>query len=477
MTHSYSEILSRLLNVNLSGGMKLGLHNCLQLDYLLKHPSRAFPAIHIAGTNGKGSVSTKIAAAYQAMGLKTGLYTSPHISCFRERIRINGQMVTEEQVLEHLSTLFSIAEKHEIKATFFELTTMLAFLFFSAEKVDIAVLETGLGGRLDATNIANPILSIITSISLEHTEILGNTIEAIAYEKAGIIKSGIPVLIGPRVPKSVIEKVAIEMGSPLMQIEGVFPDYHAENCAIAKQALNLETAVQDGKVMQDFELEPRPAGGDHSQKVKAPPAGSGYGSKDCINLPSSTAVSRLKYLEVPVNAIQRGLNALPPCRLETFTDTHFRTIHYPTPWPQAVILDVAHNPDGLKHLIQAVRIRYPSTPLRFVLGLSSNKDVLGCLQVIKGAAVAFHLVEGTNGRAAPKTEVEKHLKNLAVEESRIFCEASIKKGVHHASQIAGNNHEVVVVCGTFFIMGEARQALGIKEPHDPQDMNERKSFN
>lgn len=416
MMHSYSKILSDLININRSGGVKLGLKNCLEIDKLLDFPSRSFPSVHIAGTNGKGSVSTKIAAAYEADGMKVGLYTSPHIACFRERIRINGKMISEEQVQTHLSRLFNLCEKYDIKATFFELTTMLAFLHFSSEKVDRAILETGLGGRLDATNIVTPILSVITSINLDHTEILGSTIESITKEKAGIIKPGVRIVIGPTVDKIIIDPLARKNGSRCIEVSGVYQDYHEENRAIAKAAL--------------------------------------------------------EELKLPLQAIEKGIEALPPCRMETFSKSDLikKGLHHPL--PKTVILDAAHNPDGLKHLKQAIDCRYGQIPLRFILGLSSNKDVQGCLSVIGKKAAGYHLVEGCNERAEPKKQLANHLADLGVSPSKIACEFSIESAITNAFQFAEEKNEIVIVCGTFFIMKEARKALGIREPQDPEDMNE-----
>lgn len=417
MSSDYLHLLQRLLTINMTGGMKLGLKNSLKLDKLLDNPSQKFPCIHIAGTNGKGSVTTKIAAAYQEIGFKTGIYTSPHISCFRERIRIHEEMISEANVLKHLTTLFTLCDHYQIKATFFELTTLLAFLHFAEKKVDIAILETGLGGRLDATNICKPILTIITSISLEHTEILGDTIEAITYEKAGIIKPNIPILTGPRIAKAIIEKIAAKNHSPFFHVEGNFQDYHDENCAIAKQALEI--------------------------------------------------------LTLPYEAIEKGLKTLPPCRFEMMPTSRLVELGYGEPAPKAVILDVAHNPDGLTHLLAAIQKRYPKIGLHFVIGFSSNKDIKGCLDIIKDHASGFHCVEGTNERAVLKEQLAVYLIELGISKEHIFCEPTINIAIQHAIEKASKKNELVVVCGTFFIMGQARQALGIHEPQDPKDMNER----
>ncbi|MCH5179303.1 MAG: bifunctional folylpolyglutamate synthase/dihydrofolate synthase [Prevotellaceae bacterium] len=175
-------------------GYKEGLSNTLALDEHLGHPHRSYRTIHVGGTNGKGSCSHTIAAILQSAGYKVGLYTSPHLVSFRERIRVNGEMVSEDYIVRFVEEHRSFFEP--LQLSFFELTTAMAFKYFELQQVDIAVVEVGLGGRLDCTNIITPTLSVITNISFDHTQFLGNTLAAIAAEKAGIIKSGIPVVVG-----------------------------------------------------------------------------------------------------------------------------------------------------------------------------------------------------------------------------------------------------------------------------------------
>ena len=177
-----------------AGAYKEGLANTLALDEHFGHPHRSFRSIHVAGTNGKGSCSHTIAAILQAAGYRVGLYTSPHLLDFNERIRINGTPIPHEYVAEFVERERSFFEP--LNPSFFEVTTALAFRYFAEEKVDVAVIEVGLGGRLDCTNIIRPALSVITNISLEHTAFLGDTLAKIAGEKAGIIKEGFPVVIG-----------------------------------------------------------------------------------------------------------------------------------------------------------------------------------------------------------------------------------------------------------------------------------------
>ena len=179
---------------------KEGLYNSLELDRHLGHPHQQFKSIHVAGTNGKGSTSHTLAAILQANGYKVGLYTSPHLVDFRERIRVNGRCIEEGYVMEFVQKHRSFFEP--LHPSFFELTTALAFQYFADKQVDIAVIEVGLGGRLDCTNIITPILSVITNIGIDHTQFLGTTLPEIAAEKAGIIKSNVPVVIGETLPET-----------------------------------------------------------------------------------------------------------------------------------------------------------------------------------------------------------------------------------------------------------------------------------
>ncbi len=198
---------------------KAGLDNSLALDQHLNHPHSRFLTIHIAGTNGKGSCSHTLAAILQADGYKVGLYTSPHLVDFRERIRINGKPVSEKYVVDFVEQNRNFFEP--LHPSFFELTTAMAFKYFADQKVDIAVIEVGLGGRLDCTNIITPILSIITNISFDHTQFLGNTLTEIAGEKAGIIKNGIPVVIGETVPET---RIVFESKAQEMQAQDVYAE-------------------------------------------------------------------------------------------------------------------------------------------------------------------------------------------------------------------------------------------------------------
>lgn len=409
MTIVYKELINKLFQVNQFGGIKLGLKNVQYLQQILNFPDRNFESIHIAGTNGKGSVSTKIAYTLQKSGYKVGLFTSPHIASFRERIRINGEMISEKSVETLLAPLFKVIEKEQISATFFELTTFLALLYFAQEKIDVAVIETGLGGRLDATNIITPLLCIITSISLDHQEVLGNTKESIAWEKAGIIKKKIPVIIGPNVPAEPIKAMATLKNAPFIQIQENSSHYEAENRAIARKALNY--------IAPHFQL---------SNEI-----------------------------------IQQGLEGKQPCRFEVLETN------------PPIVLDVAHNPNGLQSLFHMLFHYYPNRSFRLLFGLSKSKDIEGCLQVIVKFGSNFHLVEATNGRAAPVDLLSLQLEKLLTKSQSIFQHHTISEAVNVAKSEAQKTGEILVICGSFFIMKEVRQTLGIVEPCDEIDLNER----
>lgn len=385
---SYNETLLKLYELG-QMGIKLGLENMLKMSALFSNPEKNYPTIHVAGSNGKGSVSTKIAHALQLNGKKVGLYTSPHISSFRERIQINGELITEERTANLLEVL--LQETGSIPATFFELTTLLAFLYFSEEKVDVAVIETGLGGRLDATNIIEPKISIITSISFDHVEILGSSLEAIAIEKRGIVKPLIPVVIGPRVSFDIIA----EQGSPTIQVTGSFDTFDDENTAIAKEALKL------------------------------------------LNVP-------------PL-----GLEIRPPCRMEEIS-----VMDCP------VMLDVAHNPDGLRFLFQSLKKKW-NFPFQVVCGLSASKDLSACAQILAKEASSIHLVQANHERAASTSNIAHYL-----------SEWNFKDYWEHSSVAEGLNavleqSKPFLVCGSFFLMPEVRTALKIPCPIDSLPLNEK----
>ncbi len=408
MMSSYHDLLQKLFDLQTKQRGKLDLSLMRALCAELGNPQDAFKSVHVAGTNGKGSVTTLIAGALQAQvpGGKIALYTSPHISSFRERIRINKKLITEEDVVKTLSAVFEAADKNDIPASFFELTTAAAFLYFAHSSVDYAVIETGLGGRHDATNIIRPVVSVITSISLEHTELLGGTIEAIAYEKAGIIKQEAPVVIGPTVPLSVVAPIAKKLHSAVFKVEGSFQDYRAENIAISAKTLECLGYPLLEEELADFDL--------------------------------------------------------PPCRFEEHLFRGF-----------PVIFDVAHNPAGMEKLSDLLEEHYPGQRFIIVAGISKTKDLIPTLSPLISHARAWIPVEAPNGRSFPQRTVTDALLQLGIDKSHIIEELknpgeAMKRALDLVEAADG-----ILVCGTFFIMADARQAFGINEPRDALELNEK----
>lgn len=243
-----------------AAALKKDLSKTIALCEKLKNPQNKFKSIHIAGTNGKGSCSHLIASVLQEAGYKTGLYTSPHLKDFRERIKINGQMITEEEVISFVENNKALFEK--IGPSFFEMTVAMAFDYFARQKVDIAIIEAGLGGRLDSTNIITPLISVITNIGLDHQQMLGGTLEKIAKEKAGIIKENIPLVIGrkQRSVNHVFEKQALQKKCIMLYTSGVTPpetdllgEYQKENTKTAYST--LQEVKNDGFIIEEAHIQ------------------------------------------------------------------------------------------------------------------------------------------------------------------------------------------------------------------------------
>lgn len=455
-TATYDFLLQRLYQVNRFTAVKLGIENMKQLNAAFGDPASRYEIVHVAGTNGKGSVSYKVAKALERSGYKTGLFVSPHVACFRERIQVNGALISEEEVCETLSEIFNISAQLRIPATFFEITTMLAFQHFAKQNVDCVVLETGLGGRLDATNIVTPSLSVITSIGMDHMRILGNTVTDIAREKAGIMKPHVPVVIGPHAPLDIMRSHADRLDAPLVQVPHASEfrdDFNAENTAIAREAI-VQLNLLSHKVGN---------------------------SELSVDLESRRVVS--------------ALESRPPCR--------FQVLHIVRPNSTerkvTIVLDVAHNQPAIDRLVQLLHKRFPDKKYRFVCGFSADKDMRKVVSSITAACrhnaseeetsddaalqSRIHLVKANNPRGASLEEINyaleaPHRRGDAASAPAVWTRpfasiCSIEDGVNDAiaAARASPDDEVVVVCGSVFLMAEARQALGFKEPIDSPSLS------
>lgn len=378
---------------------KEGLYNSWALDEHFNHPHTKFKTIHVAGTNGKGSCSHTIAAILQAEGYRVGLFTSPHLVDFRERIKVNGDCISQEYVMDFVENERSFFEP--LHPSFFELTTAMAFKYFADSHVDIAVIEVGLGGRLDCTNIITPILSVITNISFDHTQFLGDTLEKIAMEKAGIIKRDIPIVIGETTPetRNVFIQKAKEMNAPFFFAE----EY---NNPIANEL--------------DFELK-------GSYQLK---------NKQTI----LCAVSHLP-LSISPSFIKEGLSHVVEL---TGLMGRWQTIRErPT-----VICDTGHNVGGWQYLSQQIKSQ-PCKNLHIVFGMVDDKDIDTVMNMLPTNAT-YYFTQAQTKRAIPANIVkekgkEHHLKGY------VFSQVAdaYKAALHHA-----NEEDFIFVGGSSYIVAD-----------------------
>lgn len=433
----YEKLICRLYTTNLFNAKNEGLENMAKLHQCVGSPmdNNGISIVHIAGSNGKGSTALKVAHTLKLSNYRVGLFTSPHISSFRERIQINEAPVSEEQIQRCLGEVFDICDSRNIPATFFEVVTAIAFKIFAQEKVDVAVLETGLGGRLDATNvIKQPALSVITSIGMEHTNILGDTVELIAAEKGGIIKPHCPVLVGPNVPLDVLRYCAITQHASVL--------YECDDL--------LGEEPKRGSASVDYDLE-------NSRIATA-----------ALSLLKKTWGKDETGREISTQQISEGVKVRPKCRFEVMDIANSLTSNVPV----KVVLDVAHNPQAILCLIAKLRSNYSSSQLRIVFGMSADKDLKSCSDILlknTSNPKKIHLVESINPRAASIASMLKANPKL---HKCNHNEPSIQLQVREALELAAANKEVLVICGSFFIMSDARKELGIEEPRDSDAIGE-----
>ena len=340
---------------------KKDLSNTLALAEITGQPQLQFPAIHIAGTNGKGSTAHLLSAVLQAAGYKTGLYTSPHYSDFRERIKINGEYISKEAVINFVAQYKTAYAP--VKPSFFEITVAMAFHYFAAQNVDIAVIETGLGGRLDSTNILNPILSIITNISYDHQNFLGDTLELIAGEKAGIIKTNTPVVIGETHPetKSVFQNKAKAENAPIH-----FADQHYTATLIKSDLQYSYYQIEkDGTLILD--------------QLKVNLHGD-YQSKNIQTALHALATIQESY-PIEEHTLRQGLEQLK-------TLTQFKGRWQVLGENPTILCDSGHNLAGIKAIVQQLgQLEYQQ--LHFVLGMVNDKDISKILAILPKQATYY----------------------------------------------------------------------------------------
>ncbi len=403
---SYDEAIERLFSLEYTG-MKLGLDNIKALMEALSNPHRAFPTIHVAGTNGKGSVCNMLAAALQANGYKTGLFTSPHLVSYTERMKIDGKPIAEERLTAYFKSIWN--DIQEIKATFFEATTAIAFQYLRDEKVDIAVIETGLGGRLDATNILErPLATIVTSIGLEHTEILGDTLEKIAYEKACIFKPLVPAIVNaPEETHQVFIDKAREVDAPFFFVD-------------TKVDLDFKSVLQ----------------GEHQREN------------------TLTVIACLKQLTLPLDQ-QKSLEGIAHTTQLTGLRARLEEYAYEPAVKKSVrlFLDVAHNPDGLAR----VRDYFLKQDLRpvVIVGFAKDKDITSSLEIIRSFASRVIGVSAQMSRSLPVEELYLLGKNIGLEIEK----SQDVRGAVNATISTSKPGSSILLVGSHYVVGEfLRQA-------------------
>jgi dihydrofolate synthase/folylpolyglutamate synthase len=401
-----------------SAAYKPGLENTIRLMNALDNPQNNYRTIHIAGTNGKGSVSHMLAAVLQCAGYKTGLYTSPHLLDFRERIRVNGEMIEQQYVVDFV-------EKHkdsfdEIEPSFFEATMAMAFDYFNDSHVDIAVIEVGLGGRLDSTNIIIPELSVITNISFDHMAFLGDTLEKIAYEKAGIIKHNIPVIIGESLPETrpVFVLKAIKEDSPVYfaeeLIQVVFKKYE-------KNGMIVETS------------------GNKAYQIGL------CGNYQLKNIATTlTAIERLKEqgYKLPDAAIAEGLKTVTELtglrgRWETIQNSPL------------IVTDTGHNAGGFLYITEQLKTQTYKT-LRIVIGMVNDKDITAVLELLPKNAL-YYFTQAAIPRALPAQELMLQSESFGlIGMAYLSVEQAINSAIKDADP-----EDFIFIGGSNFVVGEA----------------------
>lgn len=413
-----------------AAAIKPNLDNTIAICKLLDNPEKKIKTIHIAGTNGKGSTSHMLASIFQEAGYKTGLYTSPHLYDFRERIKVNGEMCSKEFVVEFTNRIKPFIE--QVEPSFFEITVGMAFEYFEKEKVDIAIIETGLGGRLDSTNVITPELSIITNIGFDHMALLGNTIEAIASEKAGIIKKETPIIIGESTPasKNVFEEKAKNENAPLYFAEDFLQHKSFQNnwsTALFEFTQPLIHLLDAPLFAKNFTIESDLPGKYQSKNLKS----------------VLVAAQLLSTMGWKLTATKVG-KALLNIQKNTGLMGRWECIQT----SPKVILDVAHNEHGIQALLEQLSSLHYNK-LHIVTGMVKDKDIDAVLNLLPKEA-EYYFTQSHIPRALPVNEIVAQasklgLYGLAYADVNIALTQAIKNA---------NHNDLILVIGSIFLVAE-----------------------
>lgn len=436
----YADAIKYLYSVRLFG-TKLGLANTKHLFERLGHPEEEFFTIHVAGTNGKGSVCALLNSILTRAGYTTGVFTSPHILSFRERIAVGDKMIHEEAVCHHLNRLLPIIRKmseHPALShpTFFEIVTALAVDYFVAQGVDIAIVETGMGGRLDATNAIPSTIQVITSIGLEHTEHLGSTIEEIAAEKAGIIKENSAVIVGEE-NEAALRVIRLKAAEKKATLRLLGRDVRFRNRRLLLPCQEFDIASSRRQYL----------------KVVLPLLGQHQATNACLAAAVCDELERREF-DISREHIFEGMrNVRCPGRFEMVSEQ-------PT-----VILDAACNPHACRALVKTISEVLPDSPLTLIIGILQDKDYRQMREILLPIADNVVLTEPRSPRALPVRQL-REVATFIAPEKNIQSFESVEEAIEHTREVPSED-SFVCVTGSNYLMGPARKALGLGElPED-----------
>jgi dihydrofolate synthase/folylpolyglutamate synthase len=420
----------------------------------MDHPERRFPSVLLAGTNGKGSTAATLASILRASGLKTGLYTSPHLVRINERIQLNGETISDENFAALQESVEGFAGRL-VKLgdlpwhpSFFEMMTAIAFEHFARENVEIAVLEVGMGGRLDATNVVEPLVSVITDISLDHQKYLGNTVGEIAREKVGIIRPGRAVVTLPQQPEAndVIGNTILEMVAQAVNAVPYVPPVSpgsAQYLVPSTESSALRT--EQPRFVYRYPLQVM----DEEIQVETPLVGRHQLRNVALAIAAAVELNRQGFGGITAKSIERGIR-------ETRWPGRFQVIPARPGRPE-IVIDVAHNPAGAWALRSALSERYDDRPLIFVFGAMRDKAISEMTEILFPLAERVIATRPENPRAAAPEEIRQAAARTGAE---IEVEENVRKAVERARELA-NSGAVVVITGSIYLVGEVMQMIGV----------------
>lgn len=429
---------------------KFDLGRMRRLMTALGNPEGSYPIIHVAGTKGKGSVAALCASALRVAGYRTGLYTSPHLQDYVERIQIDGEPMAHMELVDLVDELKSTIESIP-ELTTFEITTALSFLYFKRQNVGAAVIEVGLGGRLDATNVCVPVVSVITSISYDHTDLLGETLEQIAREKGGIIKTGIPVVLAPQKDEArlVIEQIVAERSAPLIQV-GKDCRYAFQDHTLEDQTLMVWTDQEQAR-MDEYLAS---GGNGHWQPVSLTIPLLGYHQvENAATAYAALRVAGERGLPIGEGAIRKGFR-------QASWPGRFEILRLRPP----VILDSAHNRDSALRLRLALEDYFPGFPVVLVFGASEDKDIRGMFAELLPAARRVVATKSIHPRAADPENLAETARQFG---PPVQPYSTVEEALERALQLAEEDGALVLVTGSIFVVAAARQVWQARYAEKP----------